>query len=199
MLNRLKGARVEADAEAGTEAEAEAADGEQAPATTLSGLYRRYARPIYRYVYSRTGNRQDAEDVTEQVFIDALEGLGRYEEQGRQAAWIFTIARRRVADFHRGRSDHLPFDVALDTPADQPHPEAEVSRRERLAHLDRLLAALEEEEQELLRLRFAADLTYAEIGAVVGKSAAAVKMAMRRLLTRLRGAWHHPGAEAENE
>lgn len=195
MLNLLKGARVEAGAEGGREM----LGGEQAPAATLSDLYRRYARPIYRYVYSRTGNTQDAEDVTEQVFMDALEGLERYEEQGRQAAWLFTIARRRVADFHRGRSDHLPFDESLDTPADQPHLDGEVSRRERLAHLDTLLASLDGEQQELLRLRFAADLTYAEMGRVIGKSEAAVKMAVRRLLTQLRGAWHHPGAEAENE
>lgn len=195
MLHLLKGARVEAEAETG----AASPDGEQAPAVTLSDLYGRYARPIYRYVYSRTGNRQDAEDVTEQVFMDALQRLDRYEERGQEAAWLFTIARRRVADFHRGRSNLLPFDEALDTPAAQAHPESDVSRREQLAHLDRLLAALDDEQQELLRLRFAADLTYGEIGAVVGKSEAAVKMAVRRLLTQLRGAWHHPGAEAENE
>lgn len=198
MLQLLKGDRAEAASMAKTEAGGEAAPG-RAAAVTLSDLYGRYARPIYRYVYSRTGNRQDAEDVTEQVFMDALQGLAHYEDRGQEAAWLFTIARRRVADFHRGRSNPLPFDEALDTPADQAHPEREVSRREQLAHLDRLLATLDDEQQELLRLRFAADLTYGEIGAVVDKSEAAVKMAVRRLLAQLRGAWHHPGAEAEHE
>jgi RNA polymerase sigma-70 factor (ECF subfamily) len=195
MLNLLKGAGVLA----GNEAGAERLDPEQSNAAVLSGLYQRYARPVYRYAYSRTGNQQDAEDLTEQVFMDALEGLGRYEERGQEAAWLFTIARRRVADFHRRRSEHLPFDETLDTPVEQLRPEVEVSRRERLAHLDRLLASLDDEQQELLRLRFAADLTYAEIGQVIDKSEAAVKMAMSRLLTRLRGAWHLPAREADDE
>lgn len=195
MLNFLRAAEVRADDETGSEP----LESEEAPAATLSDLYRRYAKPVYRYVYSRTGNRQDAEDVTEQVFMDVLKGLERYEDRGREAAWIFSIARRRVADFHRGRSDHLTFDESLDTPGGQPRPETEVSRREQLARLERLLATLDDEQQELLRLRFAADLTYGEIAAVVGKSEAAVKMAVRRLLTQLRGAWHHPEAEADHE
>ena len=195
MLNFLRAAGVQAK----DEASSQPLTSEQSTPNTLSGLYRRYARPIYRYVYSRTGNRQDAEDVTEQVFMDALDGLSRYEERGQEAAWLFTIARRRAADFHRGHSEHLPFDEALDTPDDQMHPEGEVSRREQLTHLNRLLARLNDEQQELLRLRFAADLTYGEIGQVVDKSEAAVKMAVRRLLTQLRGAWHHPRAEADDE
>lgn len=195
MLNFLKAIAVPSGEDSG----AQRGDAEQGKAAAISDLYRRYARSIYRYVYSRTGNRQDAEDVTEQVFMDALGALDRYEEQSREAAWLFTIARRRVADFHRGRADHLPFDEALDTPGDQPHPESEVSRRERLAHLHRLLAALDPEQLELLRLRFAGGLTYAEIGVVVAKSEAAVKMSLHRLLTQLRGAWHHPLLESDHE
>ncbi len=192
MLRFLRAAVLQGDGDGGAEAEAQ-----QDSAARLAGLYRRYALPIYRYAYSRTSNRQDAEDVTEQVFMDALGALKRYEERGQEAAWLFTIARRRLADFHRARRDPLPFDEALDAP--DARPEGEVDRRERLAHLERLLATLDEEQLELLRLRFAADLTYGEIGRLLGKREAAVKVAVQRLLTRLRGAWHHPAVEADNE
>ena len=61
-------------------------------------LYRRYLTPVYRYFYVRTGDRQQAEDLTAQTFISAMEGLPRYRERGTFAGWLFTIAARRLAD-----------------------------------------------------------------------------------------------------
>lgn len=161
----------------------------QASQATFTRLYRRHVTPIYSYLYSRVGNRADAEDLTEQVFTEALEGLERYEEQGKAAAWLFTIAHRRLVDHYRSRCEELPFDEALDSPLDSLGPEAEVMRRERLAALARLVAGLDEEERELLQLRFVADLTYGEIGEVLGRSEGAVKIAIYRLLDRLRARW----------
>jgi len=64
-------------------------------------LYRRYLTPLYRYLYRRLGNSHDAEDLTAQVFTEALEGLvaRRYRDDGCFIAWLFTIARRRTVDF----------------------------------------------------------------------------------------------------
>jgi RNA polymerase sigma-70 factor, ECF subfamily len=152
-------------------------------------LYRQYVTPIYSYIFSRTGNRADAEDLTEVVFTEALEGLARYEEQGKEAAWLFTIAHRRIVDHYRSRRDELPLDAALDSPLDNPGPEAAVAQGERLAKLARLVAALDDDKRELLQLRFVAGLSYAEIGAVVGSSEGAVKIAIYRLLDQLRARW----------
>ena len=152
-------------------------------------LYRRNVTPIYSYIYSRVGSRADAEDLTEQTFTEALEGLERYKEQGKARAWLFTIAHRRVIDHYRSRREELPFDEALDSPLDIPGPEAAVMRREQLAQLAGLLAELDEEKQALLQLRFVAELTYQEIGEVLGSSEGAVKKALYRLLDRLRAQW----------
>lgn len=161
-----------------------------APASaTFAQLYRYNVTPIYSYIYSRVGSRADAEDLTEQTFTEALEGLERYEEQGKARAWLFTIAHRRVIDHYRSRRQELPFDEALDSPVDIPGPEATVMRREQLAQLAGLVADLDVEKQELLQLRFVAELTYQEIGEVLGSSEGAVKKALYRLLDRLRAQW----------
>lgn len=152
-------------------------------------LYRRYVTRIYRYLYSRTGSQADAEDLTSQVFTEALAGLAGYREKGQFAAWLFTIARRRLADFHRQRRPHQPLNQARNETAAAPSPPAQVAHNETLEHLAALVATLDEEKQELLRLRFAAGLTYAEIGRLIGRSEAATKMAVRRLLQRLAQDW----------
>jgi RNA polymerase sigma factor (sigma-70 family) len=175
--------------QSGDSKEAVAQPKEGSLSAQFTRLYRQYVTPIYSYVYSRVGNRADAEDLTGVVFTEALEGLARYEEQGKEAAWLFTIAHRRIVDHYRSRRDELPLDAALDSPLDNPGPEAAVAQGERLAKLARLVAALDDDKRELLQLRFVAGLSYAEIGAVVGSSEGAVKIAIYRLLDQLRARW----------
>lgn len=129
-------------------------------------LYRRYVGPVHRYVYSRVGNRADAEDLTAEVFMAALRRLPAYRERGAFAGWLFSIARRTVAGHHRRARPTACLD-----------------------DLARQLARLDEEQRELLRLRYAAGLTYREIGQVLGKREATVKMAVHRLLGRLQAEW----------
>jgi RNA polymerase sigma-70 factor, ECF subfamily len=152
-------------------------------------FYRRYVAPVYSYIYSRVGNRSDAEDLTEQTFVEAWQGMARYEEQGKAAAWLFTIARRRIIDHYRTNRHELSFDEGLDSRLDLPGPEAELLQQERLAQLSALLLALDDEKQELLQLRFVAGLSYREIGEVVGSREGAVKVAIYRLLAQLRARW----------
>jgi RNA polymerase sigma-70 factor (ECF subfamily) len=148
-------------------------------------LYRRYLTPLYRYLYRRLGNDRDAEDLTAQVFTEALEGLAAYRERGRFASWLFTIARRRLVDLYRQR---VPAE--LDDPPDgAPGLQAALEQGETYSHLGQLLQQLTEEQQELLRLRFAAGLEFAEIAAVLGRSTGSVKMSFYRTLEWLRSHW----------
>lgn len=155
-------------------------------------LYRRYLVRVYRYTFSKTADPAIAEELTSSIFLDALEGLNRYNPRGTFAAWLFTIARRRCADYHRSSSP-LPL-IADALPAFESHPEDEKDRKDLFLWLERILTRLSEEELNLLRLRYAAELSHAEIGHIIGKSEAATKMALSRLIRRLRGLW-----EIENE
>ena len=157
--------------------------------SAFGALYRRYVDRIYRYVYSRVGRKADAEDLTAQIFTEAMEGLEGYRERGTFSAWLFTIAHRRVVDHYRRRRPTQPLDAASEIEDGGPNLLAEVVREERLEHLAPLVKGLDAEKQELLRLRFAGELTYREIGKIVGRSEGAVKMAVHRLLRRLEEAW----------
>ncbi len=151
-------------------------------------VYREHVTRVYRYIHARVGNREDAEDLTAQVFFEALEKWPSYREQGKVAAWLFTIARRRVADYYRRHRRSISLDTV--PPLSDPHtPWDGVEREEELTHLAQLVTELSDNEQELLRLRFAAGLTYREMAEVLGRSEAAVKMAVHRLIRRLARMW----------
>lgn len=158
-------------------------------ADTFTALYRRYVTPVYRYLYSRVGNHADAEDLAEQVFVEALEGIARYQEQGNFSAWLFTIARRRAVDHYRRQREQLSLEVVLNRPGEGPGPETEVAGREQLEKLAGYLSELDDEKMELLRLRFTVGLGYREIGEIVDKSEGAVRMAVHRLLQQLQAKW----------
>ncbi len=178
----------------GAKEEASLIEAAQHDPAAFADLYRCYITPVYRYLYSRVSNVADAEDLTAQVFTQALEGLSRYRHRGNFAAWLFTIARRRVTDHYRKQRVHLPFDEALDCPDQSGDPLAHLVREESLQELAALVGQLDGEHQELLRLRFAASLTYGEMAKVLGRTEAAVKMAMHRLLRRLEAEWEENNA-----
>jgi len=156
-------------------------------ADAFAVLYRRYVTPIYRYLYSRTGNDADAQDLTAQVFLEALEHLPRYRDRGNFAAWLFTIARRRAVDHYR-RTPSVALDDIDDLPA-RSDPVTDVIERETLERLDTLVTQLDDGQRELLRLRFAGGLTFQQIGVVQGRSEAATKMALHLVLDCLRTKW----------
>lgn len=154
-------------------------------ADAFTELYRRYVTPLYRYLFHRLGNEKDVEDLTAQVFMDALESLAAYRERGYFSAWLFTIARRRLADLYRQRPtsplhESLPDGFDLQTILDQ---------NENRARLNQLLNELDDERRELIQLRFAAGLEFSEIASALGKSEGAVKMTLYRTLDWLKANW----------
>jgi len=161
----------------------------QADPKQFAPLYRRYASRVYRYLYGRVGNRTDAEDLTAQVFLEVLQALPRYRPQGIFPAWLFTLVRRRVIDRQRKARDTFPLEWIENQAAPDLDPLGEVIRSEDLHRLDELYHQLNDEHQELVRLRFAAGLTYGQIGKVLGRSEAAVGMALTRILQRFNERW----------
>jgi RNA polymerase sigma-70 factor (ECF subfamily) len=150
-------------------------------------LYELHVDAVYRYLQLRTGTA-DAADLTQQVFLRAFASLPKYKTRGLPfSAWLFRIARNLATDHHRQRGrtpdELLPGMVQADATA---APEQAALQMETLGHLRALLRELDGEKRELLAMRFAAGLSSREIAAVVGKSEAAVKKQLTRILHTLK-------------
>ena len=152
--------------------------------SALAHIYDMYAKSIYRYQYSRVGNAADAEDLTSQTFMAVIESLPRYQHRNNFTAWIFQIARSKAMDYFRGNHRHGEIHEQAADPAQVDALEA-VVRNESRARLNSLLHLLDEDERELIRLRYTAELSFVEIAHLLGRREDAVRKAIRRILDRL--------------
>ncbi len=156
--------------------------------TAFAPLYHRYRERVFAYVRTRTSTIDDAMDLTQQIFLRALDALPQYRGQRDIfAAWLFRIARNAVTDYYRRRRVTITWDLvpAALLPLAEGDPESDALRRESLDRLRAALAALDPETRELLALRFGARLTVGEIAAVVGKGEAATRKKLARTLHTL--------------
>jgi RNA polymerase sigma-70 factor (ECF subfamily) len=156
----------------------------QANPARFRPLYLQWITPVYKYLLSRLHDQVEAEDLTSQVFLTACEQLPRYDHRGRFAAWLFTIARNKARDHYRtaGRSASLE---EAEANGSDPDLLGQAIRSDEIRRLERIIRALPEADLDLVRLRFTAELTYGDIGAVLGKSDEAVRKQLERLLARM--------------
>ena len=165
------------------------AEAQRDPAA-FAALYQRYYARVYRYLRIRLQSEEDAADLTQQVFLKALDALPRYQPRNAPfAAWLFTIARHALADRYRQHPPTLSLEAAGDLQAEQ-QMEAALERRESFEQLTTLLNQLKPDARDLLALRFAAGLTTPEIAATLGKRPEAVRKSLSRLLQSLKEQYH---------
>lgn len=168
-----------------TENLAALAEAAQRDPAAFGRLYDHYVQPIYRYLRGRVDTVAEAEDLTSQTFIAAYEGLAAYRERGHFSAWLFRIARSKLVDHFRTHRREVPLEVIEDW-AEAGEVLGQSARSDAADTLARLIARLEPEQRDLIHLRYVADLSYAEIGAVLGKSEGAVKKSLYRVLATLK-------------
>lgn len=152
-------------------------------------LYQRYVSRIYNYVYYRTGNQHDAEDLTARVFFRALRHIANYQDRGLPfSAWLYRIAHNLVANWHRdnSRKKEIPLDESFPVKHRDEHPETAILRSEDEENLLILIRTLPPDRQQLLILKFVEHLPNAEIGQIMGRTEGAIKSLYHRTLLSLR-------------
>jgi len=152
-------------------------------------LYERYVGRIYNYIYYRTGNAYDAEDLTARVFYRAMRHIGNYNDRGLPlSAWLYRIAHNLVANWHRdnSRRKEIPLEEGMHGRYGSDHPETDLLKLEERDRLIRVIRTLPPDRQQLLILKFVEHLSNAEIGQIMGRSEGAIKSLYHRALLVLR-------------
>ncbi|KAB2903933.1 MAG: sigma-70 family RNA polymerase sigma factor [Anaerolineae bacterium] len=152
-------------------------------------LYERYVSRIYNYIYYRTSNHHEAEDLTAKVFMRAMGHIRAYDERGVPfSAWLYRIAHNLVANWHRDRQRRkiIPLDDFMSKRLRSDMPEEETESKEEQRHLLDSIRRLPEDRQQLLILKYVERLSNAEIGKIMDRTEGAVKSLYYRTLSALR-------------
>jgi RNA polymerase sigma-70 factor (ECF subfamily) len=159
----------------------------QGDAASFGKLYDRHFKAVYRFIAYRVSDTALAQDLTSQAFLKALEHIGSFD--GRKASfltWVMRIARNTLIDAYRTHRATEDIDE-LDIRQEGGDVSEDIDTRAKLEELRRALAALPQEQRDIIRMRVWDGLSYREIGQVLGKSEASCKMMASRTLRSLRG------------
>lgn len=171
-------------------------------AEAFGELYRRYVKKIYNYIYYRTNNAHDAEDLTARVFYRALAHIDSYTERGVPfSAWLYRIAHNLVANWHRdrGRRQIISLEEYIGNELHSEAPEHMVEEHQEQEALLEAIRRLPDDRQQLLILKYVDRLSNAEIGAIMNRTEGAVKSLYHRTLLALREELARPGPQRTAE
>jgi RNA polymerase sigma-70 factor (ECF subfamily) len=166
-------------------------------ADAFGEIFDHFHEPVYRYIASRVNRPADAEDLTQIVFVKALEALPRYEARGIPfGGWLFRLARNAVIDFVRTRHDHADLDVVVARADDERSPDEIVLTRQDIDEVGEALAALTDEQRDAIALRFFAGLSAREAADAMGKQEGTIRGLQFRAIAALR---RHLGIDTPDE
>ncbi|HCU79821.1 MAG TPA: RNA polymerase subunit sigma-24 [Chloroflexi bacterium] len=152
-------------------------------------IYERYVHKIYTYIYYRTGNVHDAEDLTTTVFMQAMNHLPRYTNRGLPfSAWLYRIAHNLVSNWYRDQKRREDANIESKKLTSNPkdNPDSVTVTNEETEMLLEAIRSLPADRQELLILKFVERLSNKEIGKMMRRSEGAIKSLYHRTLMTLR-------------
>jgi len=157
---------------------------------TFSGMYERTARPLWVFLWRRTGDAQLADDLLQETYYRFLRTPNVFESEAHRKNYLFRIAANLVHDTHRG---HIPPHTSIPSEREPGHPASETSggdESDRRADLNRAMAKLKPRQRDALWLAYAEGATHHEIAQALGLKTNSVKLllfrARRKLATLLR-------------
>ena len=156
--------------------------------SAFGALYDRYQPMIYRFVMIKVGRREEAEDITHQVFLSAWQKVRSYKHRGFPfSSWLYQIARNQVIDHYRSRKGDVSLDKAdPEAFASAADPSADLSKKLQLEKVRSAVARLKPDYQDVIILRFVEDLSLKETAAALRKTEGAVKLVQHRAVRELK-------------
>jgi RNA polymerase sigma-70 factor (ECF subfamily) len=160
---------------------------QQRDQVALTQLYEENFDKIYRYIVLKIGDRTEAEDMTQQVFLNALQSISSFKWKGMPfSAWLFSIAHNQVVDYFRKKAKRatVPLDESLASCGSDPGQVAE--RKVEMEQLALAAKKLTRAQQEVISLRFAGEMSIAEVARVMGRSEGAINALQHSAIVALR-------------
>ena len=160
-------------------------------------LYDLFLAAVYRYVYYRVGNRPDAEDLSEQVFLQAWAAIDRFRWQGKPfLAWLYALAHNLVIDWRRRARSTLSLDDDENS-LDPQHPsgEREVMQSLDAAMLSAAIGRLTPEQQQVITLKFIEGFDTAQVAQLMDKREGTIRALQLRALQSLRRELERQGVQ----
>ncbi len=157
-------------------------------ASAFGSLYDYYQPKIYRFVLIRVGQREEAEDLTHQVFLNAWQNIANYKNLGFPfSSWLYRIARNQVIDCYRAKKPQIPLDgLDPDYLSELGASEKNIEERSELDRIAKAIKKLKPDYQDIIIMRFIEDLPLKEVAASVDKTEGAIKLMQHRAIKELK-------------
>lgn len=157
----------------------------------FEGLINRFQGEIFRMVYYRTSSRMDAEDITQEVFINAYRGVSSLKDPDIFRSWLYRIALNAVRDFYRKKRVRSIITLFTGEKNEEQVPAEDcgqdhLEKKEFWEGLGRFMSRLSASEREIFRLKFLDDLNIREITEILGKNESTVKTHLYRAVDKFR-------------
>jgi RNA polymerase sigma factor (sigma-70 family) len=147
-------------------------------------LYDRYFNDVYRYVYVKTGNKWDAEDIVSETFRKAFEKIHSLKNNTNPKSWLMSIARNNVIDFYRKKKGVLVGDelelYLSPIPFEDPLEESD-----EIECLKKSLIQLSKEDMEIVNLRYFADMKFKDMADILNKEDGAIRVKSSRITKKI--------------
>ncbi|UCD10186.1 MAG: RNA polymerase sigma factor [Dehalococcoidales bacterium] len=150
-------------------------------------LYDIYADRIYRHIFYRTSNINDAQDLTQEVFVKAWQGLPKYKRTKIPfAGWLFTISHNRIIDYYRTKKDFIYLNNEIIIEDHAKNPQKLVDEEFTQQEVRRAILQLPEEQQQVIMMSLIEGFKYSEIAATLDKSEGNIRVIIHRALKKMR-------------
>ena len=147
-------------------------------------IYDHFVEQIYRFIYFKVGEKETAEDLTQTVFLKALERIGSYRRDSQFASWLFAITRNSITDYFRGRKTKISLDKIAEPEVPDNTQALEV--QEDVDQLLKIIRSLGEDEQEIIVLNCVEQYNISEIAQMTDKTENNLRVLKHRALKKIK-------------
>jgi len=163
----------------------------QGEASAFGLLYDKYQPQIYRFIYFKVGHREEAEDLTHQVFLKSWQNINDYNFLGFPfSSWLYSVARHQIIDYYRTKKVNIAIEEISELKTENLDPDISdiIDKNFDIERIKKSIGQLKDEQQDVIILRFIEDFSLQEIASILSKTEGAVKLLQHRAINNLKKA-----------